>query len=385
MERRQIVELWREPGTASGVAGTASGVLITLVHAEGSTYRRPGARLLTAAMGSQADARGLYAGTISGGCLESEVVRRARWMVRAGAVVERYSMAFDDTAEIPFGLGCGGTVDLLFEPAGAPEAEALFQAMSDSLAGVESIVVSFLPGGGRGLRRVVYSADGRVVFASEGLDAKKIDCARALEPGGEYEGRYVERLFRPQRLVILGAGDDAKPLAAMASSLGWSVLVADGRAQLARAERFPHAEQVLVLDDPDQLQIEPQDAVVLMTHSYEQDRTLLSGLLASPRGPRYLGMLGSRHRSSLLVSEAAAMTGRSVSACCETVFAPVGLDLGGDGPEAIALAIVAEVQAFRHGRLSVSRKLTPGEVAEQLERGGSSRYLQAQCALGAAE
>lgn len=380
MERRQIVEMWRQTGQ-----GASQGVLVTLIRAEGSTYRRPGARLLTAGEGSTSDARGLYAGTISGGCLESEVVRKARWMVRQGAVVERYSMAFDDTADIPFGLGCGGTVDLLFEATGTPEANALFTAMSESLAGRESLVVSFLPGGGRGLRRAVYGPDGEVVFASSGLDPKKIDCARSLDPDGEYEGRYVERLRRPQRFFILGAGDDAKPLAAMAASLGWSVVVAEGRPQLARSERFPHAEQVFVVNDPKELEIEPEDAVVLMTHSYEQDRTLLAGLLAASGGPRYIGMLGSRHRSSLLVSEAAAMIGQSVAKCCETVFAPVGLDLGGDGPEAIALAIVAEVQAFRHGRLGSSRKLTPAEVAEQLEQGGSSRYLQVQCAMGVAE
>ena len=92
--------------------------LVTLVRMEGSSYRRPGAHLLIGADGE-------YAGTISGGCLEAEVVRRAAWMVRDGAVVERYSTLFDDTAEIPFGLGCGGIVDLLLEPAETPECRAL--------------------------------------------------------------------------------------------------------------------------------------------------------------------------------------------------------------------------------------------------------------------
>ena len=100
MERRQIVRLWQQGGAA---------VLVTLVRAEGSSYRRPGARLLLGG-------RGEYAGTISGGCLETEVLRKATWLVREGAVVERYSTMFDDTAEVPFGLGCGGVVDLLLEP-----------------------------------------------------------------------------------------------------------------------------------------------------------------------------------------------------------------------------------------------------------------------------
>ena len=119
----------------------------------------------------------------------------------------------------------------------------------------------------------------------------------------------MEELWGPQRLFVLGAGDDAKPVVSMAALLGWSVVVADGRGQLARAERFPEAERVVALGDGGvaELGIRAADAVVLMTHSYEQDRAMLAALL--PVAPRYLGLLGARHRSSLLVSEAAVMTG----------------------------------------------------------------------------
>ncbi len=125
MERRQIVRLWQQGGAA---------VLVTLVRTEGSSYRRPGARLLLG--------RGEYAGTISGGCLETEVVRKASWLVREGAVVERYSTMFDDTAEVPFGLGCGGVVDLLLEPADTAECRALIAALEGSLAGETAIVLT---------------------------------------------------------------------------------------------------------------------------------------------------------------------------------------------------------------------------------------------------
>src|SRR5271168_1441546 len=135
-ERRQIVRRWQQGGAT---------VLVTLVRAEGSSYRRPGARLLLAG-------RGEYAGTISGGCLETEVLRKAEWMVREGAVVERYSTKFDDTAEIPFGLGCGGVVDLLLEPAETPECLALLEAMEASIVGQESFVATWLPASGKRLR-----------------------------------------------------------------------------------------------------------------------------------------------------------------------------------------------------------------------------------------
>jgi xanthine/CO dehydrogenase XdhC/CoxF family maturation factor len=138
---------------------------------------------------------------------------------------------------------------------------------------------------------------------------------------------------------------------------------------------------VVAASSVDKLGVRDQDAVVLMTHSYEQDRALLAGLLAADVRAGYIGLLGARHRSSLLVSESAAMLGRSVAECCEGVWAPVGLDLGGDGPEAIALAVIAEVQAWVQGKLGASRRLTAGDVAEYVAQGGQSRYLQTQCAV----
>jgi xanthine/CO dehydrogenase XdhC/CoxF family maturation factor len=170
-------------------------------------------------------------------------------------------------------------------------------------------------------------------------------------------------------------------MVSMGALLGWSVTVMDGRAQLARAERFPEAERVVAVPaaSADLLGIRREDAVVLMTHSYEQDRELLAALL--PLRPRYLGLLGARHRSSLLVSEVAVKLGRTIASCCEQIYAPVGLDLGGDGPEAIALAVIAEVQACCMGKLGASRRLSAEDVARHVSEGGASRYLQAQCAL----
>src|SRR5271156_4625085 len=139
-ECRKIVELWQRGDAA---------VLVALVRVEGSSYRRVGARMLIAANGDSA-------GTISGGCLEAEVVRKAKWMVRGGAVLERYSTLFDDTAEIPYGLGCGGTVDLLLEPAGTAEFEIVMQVMRDSLNGNRREVVTRLPVSGALLAREVH-------------------------------------------------------------------------------------------------------------------------------------------------------------------------------------------------------------------------------------
>jgi xanthine/CO dehydrogenase XdhC/CoxF family maturation factor len=330
-------------------------------------------------------ASGDYAGTISGGCLETEVVRKALWLTRKGAVVERYSTMFDDTAEVPFGLGCGGVVDLLFEPGNTPECRALMATLEHALAGEEATVLTWLPDKNRGFARAVLAANGDFTFASERLTESELVEAREGVLQLDWvenmpQGIFVERIDAPQRLFVIGAGDDAKPLVSMAALLGWSVIVMDGRIQLARPERFPEAERVVVASSSNDVQrIRPEDAVVLMTHSYEQDRELLTTLL--PLQPKYLGLLGARHRSSLLVTEVAAKLGWTVAACCERIYAPVGLDLGGDGPEAIALAIIAEIQACCTGKLGISRRLSPEDVAKHVQEGGSSRYLQAQCAL----
>src|SRR6185437_5334159 len=167
-DRRRIIRQWRD--------GAAS-VLVTLVRAEGSSYRRPGAHLLIGPDGE-------CSGSISGGCLEAEIVRKAAWMVHNGAIVERYSTLFDDTADIPYGLGCGGIVDLLLEPAGTPECRALLTAMEASLTGSASHIATWMPQKRAPLRRAIFELGGSVIFASETLSEKDIETARALATDG---------------------------------------------------------------------------------------------------------------------------------------------------------------------------------------------------------
>jgi xanthine/CO dehydrogenase XdhC/CoxF family maturation factor len=241
----------------------------------------------------------------------------------------------------------------------------------------------------------VLGADGGIVFASAGLGEAQIDSVRvtnqpenALVPVTDAASAiladtshvFVDQVRAPQRLFVLGAGEDAIPVVQMAALLGWNVTVADARVQMARRERFPDAERVVATADVAELGVDARDAVAILTHSYEQDRGFLTGLLRDGFGG-FIGLLGAAHRCSLLVSEAALTLGLSVAECCARVHAPVGLDLGGDGAEAIALAVVAQVQAWAQGRPNAGRSLTAESVAEQVARDGASRYLQAQCAV----
>lgn len=344
-ERRKLVEMWR--------AGRAA-ALATLVAVEGSSYRRPGARLM---IGTDGD----YAGSISGGCLEAEVVRKARWLVRHGAAVQRYSTAFDDTAEIPYGLGCGGSVEVLLEPADTPEFEALMEALAGSLRGEASHVETVLPVEGRALSRVVRAGRSEAEYAS------------SVVP------RYHEHLQTPPRLLVFGAGDDAQALVSMVALLGWSVVVVDGRAQLARPERFPGAEATVVADPhaSSAPTLRADDFAVVMTHSFEQDLAWLQ-LLVPARLP-YVGLLGAKHRSALLASKLSDLLHWPLEDVCDYLRAPVGLDLGGDGAEAIALAITAEMQACASHKPPTARRMTATTAAEQMVDADISRYLRAQC------
>jgi xanthine dehydrogenase accessory factor len=196
---------------------------------------------------------------------------------------------------------------------------------------------------------------------------------------------FVETIFPPQRLFIFGAGRDAQPLARTAHLLGWTVTIADGRPSLARAEDFPEADAIVTLPREAKrygealrdLGVGPDDAAVLLTHSYEQDRALLPLLL--PLHLRYLGLLGARHRSRLLLLEAAAQLGCTPEACLERVHAPVGLNLGGDTPESVALAIVAEIQAVLHGREAMLRMKRNPSLLDAPD----SPYVPVACPLDA--
>ncbi|HUZ04103.1 MAG TPA: XdhC family protein [Acidobacteriaceae bacterium] len=368
-ERRNILELWNTHLRSMTPAQDAASVLVTLVRVEGSSYRKPGARLLAC--------DNTYAGSISGGCLEGEILRKAAWITRSGAAIQTYSTLFDDTSDIPYGLGCGGVVDLLFEPLHLPETQALLAALERSLQGERMIAATLLPASGASLQRILLRADGSLLFASDSLDEATRSKLAAdvlpflmenavvtsnlqIECNGRTATVFVETLEPPQRLIIFGAGEDARPLARLAYLLGWSVVVADGRPGLARAERFPEAESVIHLPQLtralDSLHLSANDAAVLLTHSYEQDRALLPQLL--PVGLRYLGLLGARHRSRLLVTETAAQLGCTPEECLQHLHAPVGLDLGGDTPEAVALAIIAEIQSVLHQREIQQRRMT---------------------------
>ncbi|HZD47544.1 MAG TPA: XdhC family protein, partial [Silvibacterium sp.] len=303
-ELEQILNLWKE----SREKGEEI-CLATVVGVEGSSYRKPGARMLITRGGRRA-------GTISGGCLEAEVQKKAWWLTESGPVVQRYSSFYDEDSEMPYGLGCGGTVSVLLERGEA--AKLTLNVLEECLNSRTGVV--FLSAidaklcGGVGTQFALNTAGDVLlgsVAAGDSLSLAKwaLNEKRSVWEGGLFADYVAPRVG----LLAVGAGDDALPLVEFAARLGWHTTVVDGRSHLATRERFPMADRVIAaraLEDlslPDlkftDLSLTDRDAAVILTHSYEQDRAALRTLLPSAAG--YLGMLGPRQRTDRLLSEVA--------------------------------------------------------------------------------
>ena len=356
----RILPLWRELEAAA-----ADYVLATVVAVEGSSYRKPGACMLLAPDGRRA-------GSVSGGCLEAQVASRAWWLTAEGPRVQRYSTAEED-GERPYGSGCGGVVHLLLERRST--AGPLLAALEQAFQGRIPLAVATVLEGAQLGRRAFAGLEPetaeklRPVAGPAGEAALQMLAEAALASGHSMEKRIslqeAEALvwadFRPARpgLWIFGAGDDAQPLLRLAKELGWFVTVADGRAHLATRDRFPLADEVHVLamnelprgPFPALAHLHPQGAAAILTHSFDQDVRVLAGLLTLATPPAYLGVLGPHRRTRELLAEATRLLNLPASSAdaqaerwLAQLHAPMGLDLGAESPEAIALCIVAEVQ-----------------------------------------
>jgi xanthine/CO dehydrogenase XdhC/CoxF family maturation factor len=195
--------------------------------------------------------------------------------------------------------------------------------------------------------RLMLTEDGETHLASPSREMVAL-AHKALREGRSVWQQGTATIFAeylPPRvaLLVIGAGDDAVPLVEFGGKLGWKTTVVDGRSHLATRERFPTAEEVLVLNAFDQITLTARDAAVMLTHSYEQDRAALLGLLPSDAG--YLGVLGPRKRTEQLLSEVAPELGLTVGECMARLHSPVGLDIGSKDPTSIALAIIAEIHS----------------------------------------
>ena len=345
-------------------------VMATVVRTAGSAYRAPGTRMLI-----RADQHRI--GTISGGCLERDVVDNSADVFDHGiARILTYDATSEEDLLWGTGMGCSGVVQVMLErmpPAGFNYGRFLMECVFGRHLGVLATVfeVDDIPNVEVGQRlslNEIGSVEGEV--ANEVLKGQILQDSEAemrtlvqtrtpialgkprqYEVEGGRAGVLIEPVVPPVQLVIFGAGDDAVPVVRLAGELGWQVFVADHRPAFAVPDRLPEAHEVLLARPPevfDQLPLGNSCALV-MTHNYMQDRDILRHLLGV--SVRYLGVLGPRARTDRLLDdiekEGMTLTDEQQN---RVVFGPVGLDLGAETAEEIALSIVGEIRGVLSNR-----------------------------------
>lgn len=342
------------------------GALVTITRTAGSAYQREGTKMLFRASGENV-------GTISGGCLEVDIFERCRAVLGTGTprIVTYTPESMIDTV-FGFGSGCLGTIDLLIEPTEA-WLEGRARQMLDEIcrrvrSGERFGLLTLLREGDQlslPLRRVLIDSRRELAEGDAWVPRAILDAAitavtatdrrpsrnlRESTNGGSAEA-LIDVFVPPQRVILFGAGEDARPLAAIAAQAGMEVAVVDWRPELLRPERFPEGTALHCLrpeDFPGDVALTGSPAVVLMSHGYEADRTVLEYLLKDALSLGYLGILGPRSRTARLLEDLGVEEQE-----VPVARTPAGLDLGADTPEEIALSIVAEILAVRKQRSGV--------------------------------
>jgi xanthine/CO dehydrogenase XdhC/CoxF family maturation factor len=317
-----------------------------VVATAGSTYRKPGARMLIHADGS-------YLGLLSGGCLEADLQLHAQEVIEhARTRAVEYDMRGPDDVLFGIGAGCEGAMRVLLEPAraGGMAAEALETAGRVLRTGEPTCLIAVheatdLPLGTFSLSTAPPLLEDAARQALAAQASREIDSGS----GAARVRAFAQFLAPPPHLLVCGAGPDARPVVSAARAMGWRVTVADHRPAYADARQFPGAEVVHVEARAllDAVDVGRCQAAVVMSHHLASDVEYLRAL-ARAGEPDYVGLLGPAARRRRISEE----LGPLALELRSRLRGPVGIDIGAVIPEAIALAIVSEVHAWLAGRLS---------------------------------
>lgn len=361
----------------SNLADGEQAILATVIDVRGSGYRLPGARMLMLADGTTV-------GTVSGGCLEADVLERAKKVLSSGrAEIFTYDTTGDENSVFTLNMGCRGVVDILLEP--VDDNSNILNTFRTAFHFREKQAVATLINleseahnqiGGR----IVYGGLDSVDFNNlplflrlSSVKDRVIDFYNSPSKTGFEtldlpEGRFefsFEKIEAPVAIRLFGAGADAVPFVRIASELGWQVTVHDHRPAFLTGERFPDAEKLVLqpADETPQIHADDRTAGVIMTHNYARDRFILPELLDSQAF--YVGALGPKRRTEQLLEEIAA-DGRTFSEeKLARLFAPVGLDIGADTPESIALSIIGEIQSVLKNRSGGNLRDRQGSIYDR--------------------
>jgi xanthine dehydrogenase accessory factor len=353
--------------------------LATVVLVEGSAYRRAGARMLITEDGQLTSA-------ISGGCLEGDALRKARMVIlQRESLLVTYDTMDDDDAKLGVGLGCNGIIHILIEPISGHHKNPIYLLKTIVANRGDAVLVTMFsmenrkaPQPGTCLcfteKDMIINGLPDTAYRQSLIDdAKRVIENRHSETvisnGGAIFTAFVEYVKPLISLVIAGAGNDAIPLTKIATVLGWDITIIDGRHNYAIADRFPLAKKIIVSKPENilaQLGLNEWTAFVLMTHNYNYEIALLKELL--PLAPPYIGVLGPKKKLDGMLAEIEDNGIKISEEQLSKIYGPVGLDIGSESSEEIALSIVAEIKAVFSARNGCSLKYKPAPIhSEQLK------------------
>ncbi len=378
-EIRKILELYQQIDFSQRKVALA-----TVVSVAGSSYRRPGAKMLIADDGR-------WEGAISGGCLEGDALRKARQVMLDGKpMVVTYDTMDDDANSLGVGLGCNGIIDVFIEPIESENSRFcnptidFWQQYVPQHQGFVMVKVIRANEAYRGTLQWNLAENEIEKLESEPFGTSFLTVEQQMlaelpefwqahrhvvkryEDTTQWIEVYIEPVRPEIELVVFGGGYDVPPLVQMAKVLGWHVTVTEDCIAHVAPKRFPGADAVRLIDRNSirqELKTSPRMAAVLMSHGYKYDKAVLEQLLVSEVG--YIGVLGPRKRFEKMMGEWEAEGKEFDEHRLATVHSPVGLEIGAETPDEIALAILAEIQAHFNEKPGVPLRLKQGPIHER--------------------
>ncbi len=346
--------------------------LATVVKVRGSSYRSPGARMLITDDGH-------WVGSISGGCLEGDALRKARTvMADKKPMTVTYDTREESNQNLGIGLGCNGVIDVLIEPIDntGTNPVQLFESFADMN---EPLAMATIFSGPQGVgeKQLVTIGKTNSTFSNPKLNeivsrdlsllfkTKKSE-ARVYKIDDNQVEVFIELIQPTVSLIIFGGGFDARPVSELAKSLGWNVSVTDECVAHIAPIFFPSADKLSLCQrefiDRD-FNITPYTACVLMSHNYEYDRDVLKKLIKTETP--YIGILGPRKRFDKMQLEFKELNIQLTTYDFQRIHSPIGLDIGAEAPDEIAVSIIAEIQSKFANRSGGFLKYHPGPIHDR--------------------
>lgn len=348
--------------------------LATVVQVEGSSYRRPGARMLVTEEGH-------LTGAISGGCLEGDALRKAQAVIfQQKSMLVTYDTTDEDDQKFGVGLGCNGIIYVLIEPIDFenPEnpVELIQEALKDRMNCLLVTIFS-IPKSKSEQVGTVYLKKGKQAFGLTSAINPQIWLLLKHEIEGftysqsqiktfsdlEHVSVFFE-LIRPAiRILLFGAGNDTIPLAKMADLLGCELVLIDGRKNLATQSRFPNAKEIIQGSAEEvrkKLETDSNTVALLMTHNFEYEAIVLEELVS--RDLSYIGILGPKKKTEKLIER---LDSKGIQVNLDSLFAPVGLEIGAETSEEIALSVLAEIKAVMNQKTPIFLRDKSGPIHEK--------------------